>query len=212
MGVPDGSNTLGVNSGWQLVNSRNTGGSYEYRWGLGPGGWDVQLGIDATDSEFDCSGDASGSATNYFMISVREGDSSEPWIPTFSYRYKNARDFNEPWWDALHTAGTLGSVASVAPTMASSFGNAFNCVVDGTCRSPPSGPPGAWEEIGLKLECTNGGTTHTLEWTNLPASAAALLVSPTPAAWTCQGKGSHTANTGCKNYNVRRPHMRTSAL
>ena len=86
--------------------------------------------------------------------------------------------------------------------------------------APPPGPPpaspgklvGAWKEIGLKLECTNGGTTHTLEWTNLQASAAALLVSPTPEVWTCQGKGSHTANTGCKNYNVRRPHMRTSAL
>jgi len=132
---------------------------------------------------------------------VREAGSSGAWTTTFTYRFKNAKDYNGPWWDALHTADTLDSVASAVPSVASSFGNAFNCVVDGTCRTPPPSPPGAWEEIDLKLECTNGGTTHTLEWTKLLASAAGLLVSPTPKAWTCQGKGSHTVNAGCMSYN-----------
>ena len=129
-------------------------GSQESWYGSG---WDVQWGIDATDGEYDCGGSATASSSNYFMISVREGGSSEAYTTTFSYRYKNVADFPEPWWDALHTADTLDSVASAAPTMASSFGDAFDCVVDGTCRTPPPSPPGAWEKIDLKLVCTNGG-------------------------------------------------------
>ena len=134
LGIPDVTNTLSVNSGWQLVNSRNTGGSYEFRWGLGPGGWDVKWGIDATDNEFDCSGDASGSWSNYLMISVRKGGSSDAWTPTFTYRFKEAKADTLQFWTALHTADTLDSVAGKVPSMASSFGNAFNCVIDGTCR------------------------------------------------------------------------------
>ena len=95
----------------------------------------MQLGIDATDSEFDCSGGATGSWSNYYSISVKRGGtvSSEPWITTFSYRFKEANADTAQWWTALHTPATLASVAN-DPATASSLGNAFNCVVDGTCR------------------------------------------------------------------------------
>jgi hypothetical protein len=135
LGTPDLSNTLGMDAGWYMANRATAIHAYKYRWGFGASTWNVQFGVDNNDGEFDCGDLANHQSGNYLSISLRAAGSDGPWYTAFTYRFSDMSNDVDAWWSALHNPVPYSVVQAVSPQSSSASGNAFDCIVDGSCRT-----------------------------------------------------------------------------